>query len=123
VRLFWRRLEARSLHRAGESWRVAASVHYEVEHASPRHADVRCCPRCGRTGGYAEAGHLVEAVHDPLGLEALLFGTVRGAKLAIGARELEGLAVRLGLGEATLRLCRPFRADMNTGAVAVAYVR
>ena len=59
--------------------RFAASAHYEVEHANPNHADVEICPICGRTGEYsAEKGNLVERVHDPLGLELVLTGTIRG---------------------------------------------
>jgi hypothetical protein len=61
-------------------YRFAASAHYEVEHANPHHADVEACPICGRTGpeyGKLE-GNLVEQVHDPLGLELLLTGTIRG---------------------------------------------
>lgn len=64
---------------AKEFYRVAVSVHYEVEHANPHHADVEQCPICGRTGDYAQLkGNLVEQVHDPLGLELLLKGTIRG---------------------------------------------
>jgi hypothetical protein len=60
-------------------YRCAASVHYEVGHANPNHADVEACPICGRNGEYAGvAGNLVERVHDPLGLELLLRGTIRG---------------------------------------------
>ena len=60
-------------------YRFAASVHYEVEHANPNHADVESCPVCGRTAQYANVkGNLVEQVHDPLGLELLLTGKVRG---------------------------------------------
>src|SRR5262249_17257880 len=60
-------------------YRLAASVHFEVEHNNPNHADVEICPICGRTGAYARLkGNLVEQVHDPLGLEMLLHGTVRG---------------------------------------------
>jgi len=60
-------------------YRFAASVHYEVGHANPNHADVEVCPICGRTGEYASlTGNLVERVHDPLGLELLLRGTIRG---------------------------------------------
>ena len=70
------------LMRAGRTrtfYRFAASVHYEVEHANPHHADVETCPICGRAGEYAAAkGNLVEQVHDPLGLELLLKGTIRG---------------------------------------------
>lgn len=60
-------------------YRFAASAHYEVEHTNPNHADVERCPICGRTGDYAGLqGNLVELVHDPLGLELLLEGTIRG---------------------------------------------
>lgn len=60
-------------------YRLASSVHYEVEHTNPNHADVEICPICGRTGEYAALkGNLVEMVHDPLGLELVLRGTIRG---------------------------------------------
>ena len=59
-------------------YRVAASAHYEVEHTNPNHADVEICPVCGRTGEYQDLkGNLVEMVHDPLGVELLLNGTIR----------------------------------------------
>jgi hypothetical protein len=60
-------------------YRFAASAHYEVEHANPHHADVEGCPICGRAGEYARVkGNLVEQVHDPLGLELVLTGKIRG---------------------------------------------
>lgn len=60
-------------------YRFGASAHYEVEHTNPNHADVESCPICGRTGEYAGLkGNLVELVHDPLGLELLLTGKIRG---------------------------------------------
>ena len=60
-------------------FRFAASVHYEVEHFNPNHADVESCPICGRTGTYADLkGNLVEVAHDPLGMELLMNGTIRG---------------------------------------------
>ena len=63
-------------------YRVAASAHYEVEHTNPNHADVEICPYCGRTGAYERvAGSLVEKVHDPLGLELLFDGTIRGREI------------------------------------------
>ncbi len=62
-----------------EFFRVAASAHYEVEHTNPNHADVEICPICGRTGAYEQLrGNLVELVHDPLGVELLMNGTIRG---------------------------------------------
>ena len=73
-------------------YRFAASVHYEVEHTNPNHADVEVCPVCGRTGDYAnQRGNLVELVHDPLGLELLLSGTIRGERVRFeyyGQREV-----------------------------------
>jgi hypothetical protein len=64
---------------AREFFRVAASAHYEVEHTNPNHADVEICPICGRTGEYEQLrGNLVELVHDPLGVELLMNGTIRG---------------------------------------------
>jgi hypothetical protein len=60
-------------------YRIGASAHYEVEHTNPNHADVEICPICGRTGEYAGLkGNLVEMAHDPIGLELLLTGKVRG---------------------------------------------
>ncbi len=60
-------------------FRVAASAHYEVEHTNPNHADVEICPICGRAGEYEHLrGNLVEQVHDPLGVELLMNGTIRG---------------------------------------------
>ena len=62
-----------------EFFRFAASAHYEVEHTNPNHADVETCPICGRTGEYSGLkGNLVELVHDPLGLELLMTGRIRG---------------------------------------------
>jgi hypothetical protein len=63
----------------GRFHRFAASAHYEVEHFNPNHADVESCPVCGRTGEYAALkGNLVEMVHDPLGVELLVSGAIRG---------------------------------------------
>jgi len=60
-------------------FRFGASAHYEVEHTNPNHADVEICPICGRTGEYSELkGNLVELVHDPLGLELVMTGKIRG---------------------------------------------
>jgi len=60
-------------------YRFGASAHYEVEHSNPNHADVEICPICGRTGEYKDLkGNLVELVHDPLGLELLQSGKIRG---------------------------------------------
>jgi len=77
-------------------YRFAASVHYEVEHTNPNHADVEVCPICGRTGEYEQLrGNLVEMVHDPLGLELLLNGAIRGEVVKFedyGQREVGSVA-------------------------------
>ena len=87
MRYYYSALAARGLERIRlatstgerEFYRVAASAHYEVEHTNPNHADVETCPICGRTGEYAQmTGNLVEVAHDPLGVEFLLNGTIRG---------------------------------------------
>ena len=79
IRYYYTPLLQKNLHRVGDYWRFAASVHYEVEHTNPNHADVEACPICGRTGEYASlTGNLVEMVHDPLGLELVLTGKIRG---------------------------------------------
>ena len=75
-------------------YRVAASAHYEVEHTNPNHADVEICPVCGRTGEYQDLkGNLVEMVHDPLGLEFLLKGTIRNQTVTFedDQREIGGI--------------------------------
>jgi hypothetical protein len=81
-------------------YRFAASVHYEVEHSNPNHADVEACPICGRTGEYRDQrGNLVELVHDPLGLELLLRGTIRGERIRFedyGQREVGSVAALAG---------------------------
>jgi hypothetical protein len=119
IRFFWKRLQQSGLERVKSGnggathWRVAASVHYEVEHASPLHADVEVCPFCGRTGAYADkTGSLVEQVHDPIGLELLVRGTVRG-------EEVRGVVRVLNKPASDWIITRPTRSDMNTEAVAL----
>lgn len=77
------KLEKVRIRRGGaerDFYRLPASAHYEVEHANPHHADVESCPICGRAGEYAAMkGNLVEQVHDPLGLELMMTGKIRGA--------------------------------------------
>jgi hypothetical protein len=90
MRYYYSALRARNLDRVDlpapggtkTFYRFAASVHYEVEHHNPNHADVDACPICGRTGAYERIqGSLVEMVHDPLGLELLLTGAIRGTRV------------------------------------------
>ncbi len=104
VRYYHSALAKNRLHRVSQDtpagirtfYRLAASAHYEVEHTNPNHADVEECPICGRTGAYAAVkGNLVEMVHDPLGLELAIEGTIRGEAVHLEqdeARRLRGVA-------------------------------
>jgi hypothetical protein len=94
-------------------YRFAASVHYEVEHYNPNHADVESCPVCGRTGAYASLkGNLVEVAHDPLGLELLTRGTIRGEVVRFDDQGQRPVGSILGLPGVELQ---PFVFDGMTG--------
>lgn len=66
-----------------EFFLIPASVHYEVAADDELHPYADECPLCGITGRYdlpidrATQDYCVK-IHDPLGLEFLLHGTVRG---------------------------------------------
>jgi hypothetical protein len=69
---------------ARECFCIPASVHFEVATVEPCHPSVDACPLCGLTGDYAftidpRSQDYCLKVHDPLGLELLLRGTIRGA--------------------------------------------
>ena len=62
---------------------LAASVHYEVATEDPLHPYADSCPLCGITGAYAVSVDRASQdyclkIHDPLGLEFLLHGRIRG---------------------------------------------
>jgi hypothetical protein len=104
-------------------YRLPASAHYEVEHHNPHHADVERCPICGRTGVYEkEVGNLVEKVHDPLGLELALTGTIRGERVTVDPYEplmLRGAAA-WNTWFATQHFTFPAAApDQNTSRIGV----
>ena len=107
----------------GTFYRFAASVHYEVEHSNPNHADVEACPICGRTGDYASrAGNLVELVHDPLGLELLLSGTIRGERVRFedyGQREVGSIAALGDRFKVSSLIFPGLSGDRNTLRVGV----
>jgi hypothetical protein len=100
-------------------------VHYEVEHFNPNHADVESCPVCGRTGAYGDlTGNLVEVVHDPLGLELLMKGTIRGEVVRFDDQSQQPVGSVLGLRGVALQ---PFvfsgmTADRNTLRVGVVVI-
>jgi hypothetical protein len=123
VRYYYVALRQRGRERAGRHFRLAASVHYEVEDEHPLHPYVDECPYCGRTGRYAGADDLFAGAHEPLGLELLLYGTNHGARItrpdgrtAVGLDALaDGYAVEI-------HRLRPDRSDMNIVDLAVVVI-
>ncbi len=125
IRYYYTPLVRAGLHRlrlddGREYWRLAASAHYEVEHTNPNHADVEICPICGRTGEYARySGNLVEMVHDPLGLELVLTGKIRGQ--AVKHEDYEQPEVR-GMGNlGTYQVWEGATGDRNTLRIGVVF--
>ena len=110
-------------------YRVAASAHYEVEHTNPNHADVEICPVCGRTGEYETLkGNLVEMVHDPLGVELLLNGTIRNQTVRFEAdqHEVGGIGSMRGRFAVQQQVFASASGDRNTlriGVVVLAPLR
>lgn len=107
-------------------YRLAASAHYEVEHTNPNHADVEICPICGRIGEYAGlTGNLVEMVHDPLGVELVLTGRIRGNvvrfenwnQMEVGS--VQALASRFAVQH---QVFRSERADQNTLRIGIVMI-
>jgi hypothetical protein len=109
--------------RAGSFFGFAANVHYAVDE-HPRHPYVDECPLCGRTGEYAGAADLFADVQEPLGLELLCYGTMRGAQIhRVDGTPVSGL---LALGEVydlSIDRLSPSRPDMNVAALAVVLIR
>ena len=78
--------DATEIHLRGDRTRylvLAASVHYEVCTEDSTHPYVDSCPRCGITGEYEveirpESEDYCVKIHDPLGIEFILHGTIRG---------------------------------------------
>lgn len=65
---------------------LPASVHYEVATEEESHPYVDTCPLCGITGAYAlpvdrGSEEYCLKIHDPLGIEFILHGTVRGNRV------------------------------------------
>ena len=117
------RAEAPAGPAGGRYFRLAGSVHYEVEDEHPLHPYDDGCPYCGRTGTYAGADDLFAGVHEPLGLELLCDGTIRGERVTLAdGRPVTSLAA---LGEryaVEIHRLRPSRPDMNVVELGVALI-
>ena len=104
-------------------FRFAASAHYEVEHTNPNHADVEGCPYCGRTGEYAGfKGNLVEVAHDPLGLELLMTGKIRGEAVKFEdweRREIGSVDLLGGDFDVSRKVFQALSGDRNTLRIGI----
>jgi hypothetical protein len=108
----------------GLYYRFAGSVHYEVEDEHPLHPYVDSCPYCGRTGEFAQAEDLFAGVHEPLGLELLLFGTIRGQLVTrTDGRPVGGIIAMNHSHRVKIHRLSPTRPDMNVVALALVTVR
>jgi hypothetical protein len=124
VRYYHVALRQRGEDRAGSCFRFAASAHYEVEDEHPRHPYIDDCGICGRTGEYAGAADLFTDVHEPLGLELLLHGTVRGVTVArADGSPAVGLATLGREHDVSIERQTPDRPDMNVAALAIVVIR
>jgi hypothetical protein len=114
------RVELAAFGTRGGYYRLAASVHYEVEDEHPRHPYIDECDLCGRTGAYAETADLFSDVHEPLGLELLLSGTVRGQPVSRpDGRPVVPLTALRPRHALEVHRLAPTRPDQNVAALAV----
>ncbi|NLC69445.1 MAG: hypothetical protein GX754_11835 [Clostridiaceae bacterium] len=99
-------------------YRIAISVHFEVDRPAKLHAYVDKCPVCGCTGEYkkffgAETRVKNENVHDPLGLELILHGTIRGKSTPV----FKGINYFDKLYKMIIEEDKPSREDINTARI------
>ncbi len=131
IRYYFSHLPARQQHRitvrrggaAHACWRLAASVHYEPEPENRGHPYIDECPVCGVVSPYDVAGDRCEKCHDPLGLELLFFGAIRGDPIRRADGRLVGGLKTMAAGfDVTLTTRAPREADMNTARLGVAVI-
>ena len=96
-------------------YQIAASIHFEVAQKHPYHPYIDPCPICGRTGEYHIPGDQCQVVHDPLGLELLLNGTVRGTPAHnTGGKPFVPITILKNRYKLTCRMADAEREDANT---------
>ena len=131
IRFYFTHLPPRNLHRITvtidgqrrQFWRLAASVHYEPESEHTGHPYIDECPVCGAAPPYDIAGDRCEKCHDPLGLELLFYGTVRGAVvLRADGLPVGGLRSMGATYDVRLLEVRPSAPDMNTLRIGLALI-
>ena len=131
IRFYFSHLPPRNQHHTvveadGQShtcWRLPMSVHYEPEPEHPNHAYIDECPICGVVSPYDLPGDRCEKSHDPLGLELLFFGTVRGEMIRRAeGQPVGGLKSMAADYEVNLSELDPPAQDMNTCRIGVAVI-
>ena len=68
---------------------MAMSVHYEISTENKNHPFLLSCPVCGKSGQYSDTEldvnnldkDICKKIHDPLGVELLLKGTIRDKEI------------------------------------------
>lgn len=123
IRYYFSHLPPRHQHRAtievnGQThtcWRLPTSVHYEPEPEHPGHPYIDECPICGVVSPYDRPGDRCEMSHDPLGLELLFYGTIRGEIVTqADGRPVGGLQTLAADYEVHLSIQEPPAPEMNT---------
>lgn len=131
IRYYFTHLAARKQHRVAVDvngvshacWRLPASVHYEPEPEHPGHPYIDECPICGVFPPFDLPGDRCEVCHDPLGLELLFYGTVRGVAVALAnGKQVGGLASMTRDYSVKLSVAHPIAPDMNTLRIGVAVI-
>jgi hypothetical protein len=131
IRYYFSHLPPRNQHRTRFTvgnqtlpfWRLPASVHYEVEDNHPGHPYIDECPVCGVVPPYDLAGDRCEVSHDPLGLELLFYGTIRGETIyRTEDQPVGGLQTMAGDYDVHLSLFEPPNSEMNTRRVGLVQI-
>ncbi|MGQ9631435.1 MAG: hypothetical protein ACUVXI_14155 [bacterium] len=102
-------------------YRVAASIHYEVASGDRLHPYDEFCPICGRFGEYdVEVDRsdldkqICMKIHDPLGVELLLRGTIRGKDVLKGGKRVGFIGDMARDYDVRIYEVEPKREGMNT---------
>jgi hypothetical protein len=131
IRYFFRHLPRRAQHHTtvavdGQTyrcWRLPTSVHYEPEAEHPGHPYIDECPVCGVFSPYNLEGDRCDLCHEPLGLELLFFGRVRGEVIyradGLPVGGVQDMAAHFNLRLTTME---PWALDMNTYRIGIAMI-
>lgn len=109
---------------------IAISVHFEVDRPAHLHPYIDDCPICGCTGAYTpyyeqafhnRASHTKnEYVHDPMGLELTLYGTIQGKKTV---PLIQGVDLFQSRYDMRIEQNEPPRKDINTAMLGLVYFK